>query len=442
MKRGKNMVKTKYEFIKLIEFIDDQLIILLEKEANDGWILKGISSTSLKFKKEEPQHLKYQIDFNMPSDEYKNLLQQQGYKLVDNFKNVYIYKNQNIEAEDLQTDETTRLHALFDLYSIKHPFLWLFAEFLFVVFLYVYHWLLNDPIMLGHFYELFNLYVFYAVMMIFFLISILSLIQRYAIRYSIKRQIKCQTPNYLPYQICKILLNVLSILMTILVLLTGINTLMYSPFTIIRIILITIIIFSFRYIITKKVYRYGSVIKRRLLIIATWIIYLISMFLVNQINIPPHMEMSPYMDNQNIETDYSANLFSIYHCWSTLDEDHFNYIQLEAVYDCAYEHIAKEIMKYEIVYYEREGRMPSEEEIQEITESTGQWSSDDIPYVSYQKALQSFQSYQNPLIDECYYNQQVVIARKNKRLLIAYINDENDIDNIIPHYFQGMEVQS
>ena len=93
-------------------------------------------------------------------------------------------------------------------------------------------------------------------------------------------------------------------------------------------------------------------------------------------------------------------------------------------------------MKYELVMYENETRS-TPDAIHEIISQKQDYSKGDIPFYSYKKALQQLEVYENKQVEECYYNHHFFIARKDNKLLVSYMQDEdNYIDNVIEHYFK------
>ena len=84
------MINRKVKNLKFQMIINNELQALLENEAKRGWILKKVSNQFLTFVKEEPQNIKYQIDFSTPTQEYLDILKQDGYEFVDNFKELSI----------------------------------------------------------------------------------------------------------------------------------------------------------------------------------------------------------------------------------------------------------------------------------------------------------------------------------------------------------------
>ncbi|MBS7123784.1 MAG: hypothetical protein KH086_05340, partial [Coprobacillus sp.] len=65
-------------------------------------------------------------------------------------------------------------------------------------------------------------------------------------------------------------------------------------------------------------------------------------------------------------------------------------VPYEGYYQCANTFISKNIFKELVVEREREERMPSDEEINKITDEKGSWSSDEVKYDTYQNVLKKY----------------------------------------------------
>ena len=148
------MINRKVKNLKFQMIINNELQALLENEAKRSWILKKVSNQFLTFVKEEPQNIKYQIDFSTPTQEYLDILKQDGYEFVDNFKELSIYKNNNVLANDLQTDEITRLQALERIYTPKHLILLIILCLFLMMFLEFFRYLIfSQPLSCGYFFQ-------------------------------------------------------------------------------------------------------------------------------------------------------------------------------------------------------------------------------------------------------------------------------------------------
>ena len=103
----------------------------------------------------------------------------------------------------------------------------------------------------------------------------------------------------------------------------------------------------------------------------------------------------------------------------------------EGYYQCANTFISKNIFKELVVERERDERMPSDEEINEISEEKGSWSSDEVKYNTYQNILKKYRSKQSKYFDTVIEIGQYKLGIKEKNILVVY--DEN-IDYFYSHY--------
>lgn len=431
------MSKTKYKFLQIKKAIlYNELETLLEKEARNGWILIQFTNYFLKFKKDKPMNIKYQIDFSSPTLEYKELLKYEGYEFVDNNEELSIYKNHNHYAQELQTDETTRLLALIKYFSLKHPLLYIIVDFLFFLFIYFFKLLISGPKTLGHIYETLGFYMIYFFFITFFVCSILNVCQNVAAKYSLNREIHHKEPCLLPFTIFNKLYDVSLVLILIFFIYFFITRLLVSPFSIGIIVLLIIVIYLIQYIYKKILYQIEPGWIQKLLktfVIITCIF--ISIYFSNT-EIPVIMDTTPYMSDSNVTPEKSNNLLIASNTWSLSNDNQTDTLKYESINSCLNKDIALEVFQNKIIDYEREARMFTDEEIEKITEENESWSLNDVPYFSYEQAIQHMSVYQNSLIDQCYYNDDVVIALKDNIVLICYNQPEdNYMDNIINHYF-------
>lgn len=420
--------------------LNDDLQNILEKEAKEGWIFKKISNSMLKFKKEEPQDIKYQIDFSSPTQEYKEILKQDGYEFVDNFTELSIYKNNNINAYDLQTDETTRLLSLERMFTPKHPIIFFLVNVFYLCILEFFRLIVFDSLRsLGTILQSIDVWCIYLILLLLFLVEIFITLEQYLYKCIVHCQLQQKKYYLLPTKIIEIIIKILSIIMIIL----GIYILVSQIFDnhwidfIVKTLILYGIITLFRYMITKIAYRIESEPMQKIVKIVTFILYICAFTFVSSTEISKETKnnIKPYMNDTQINQDIYSNIF--YTSYVSTIEDFDTIYKKEEYEVCLNDFIAKEIFKSEISYYERETRMPTQEEIDKITEETGEWSSNDVPYQSYENAIETYHKYSNSLVDECYYNDLVFIARKDQTILISYLqNEDNYIDQVLNHYFK------
>ena len=81
--------------------------------------------------------------------------------------------------------------------------------------------------------------------------------------------------------------------------------------------------------------------------------------------------------------------------------------------------------------HEREERMPSDEEINKITDEKGSWSSDEVKYDTYQNVLKKYKSNHSKYFDTVIEIGQYKLGIKEKNILVVY---DEDIDYFYSHY--------
>ena len=433
------MINRKVKNLKFQMIINNELQALLENEAKRSWILKKVSNQFLTFVKEEPQNIKYQIDFSTPTQEYLDILKQDGYEFVDNFKELSIYKNNNVLANDLQTDEITRLQALERIYTPKHLILLSILCLFLMMFLEFFRYLIfSQPLSWGYFFQNSDLWCLYFFFISLILLCVLNISVSFAIKHGIQYQLNHQTSNFRFAIVLEKIIHVISFIMILLSIYVVIDVFVNENWLdfFIRVLIIFAIITLFQYIINKWVYRIASESLQKVIKISAFIIYICAFTMMSDIHFVSQEKTMPssYMTDATSQESYS-NIFSTSYITSL--ENTEKIIKKEMYITCLNDFIAKEIMKANIMDYERETRMPTQEDIDRITEETGEWSSADIKYLSYDDAFQTYQRYATPLADECYYNGFVVIARKDHTMIISYLQDEDHyIDHVLSHYLK------
>ena len=103
-------MKYKYTFLKNRLFYDEILIPYLDKMSKKGWNLVSVNSF-FKFEKSS-QVYKYQVDYNPLTDDYLETLDHLGYEHVCCMQDMHIYRNVNLDAEDLSSDEESELENI------------------------------------------------------------------------------------------------------------------------------------------------------------------------------------------------------------------------------------------------------------------------------------------------------------------------------------------
>ena len=114
--------KIKHERIDYKMIIEDTFCDYLSAQAKEGWIFTGIHAERISFKYQEPQDIKYQIEYGTLDYDYEDFLKENGYEGVCQFKRMIIFRNYNIHAPDLHSDDYVRLQAAKHMMG-KHPLL-------------------------------------------------------------------------------------------------------------------------------------------------------------------------------------------------------------------------------------------------------------------------------------------------------------------------------
>lgn len=103
-------ISTKY-FERLV-FYEKECIDFLEEQASHGYLLDKIGLFHVHFKPCQ-QPLKYQLDYNILTDEYLEIVHSLGYKQVAAVsENIHIFANENLNAPDLQSDDEVHQQVL------------------------------------------------------------------------------------------------------------------------------------------------------------------------------------------------------------------------------------------------------------------------------------------------------------------------------------------
>ena len=63
------------------------------------------------------------MDYNLLTPDYLEMITLEGYRFVDNYREISFFYNEDINAANLHTDEAARLMALGNIYKYFHVFL-------------------------------------------------------------------------------------------------------------------------------------------------------------------------------------------------------------------------------------------------------------------------------------------------------------------------------
>ena len=435
------MAKLKFENIDYQMIIENTLGEYLTNKAKNGLVLHKITFDQLSFEVCDPQNIKYQLEYGETEYEYDDFLNDIGYELVCLYQGISIYKNNDIHAPDLHSDESVRLQSLNKIVN-PHPILTVLSILLLCFPLsLIFNFILHSSKTLGTLFSLIEIIPFTLMLLWLAALLIVNIIQSFILKNIIKQVSNNVNPNYKPlYRISKIrsfmfyllIIIIPFILLQVLELFTNnvIESILHILFTSIAVALIYFIL------LLKK----NRINKRFICMITIFAIVLISgvrQIIDEKINIP---ETTPVSSSYMKEyTSYQKNngllIDSILFEYST-DNSGYYADKYEMYKTCLNEYIAVEVMKDDIINYENETRA-SPEMIDKILNETGEYSTGDIPFYNYEEALSHLTKYNNELVDECYYDNHFMIVRKDNHILVSYMQDEeNYIDNIIEYYFK------
>jgi len=419
----------KYKKLTNDLFNDEKLIQLLEDEAKNGWFLKGTSEFYLTFRKDEPKNLKYQIDYNKITDEYKNVLKQLGYHFVCGYgyEGGMIYYNEDIHAEDLYSDEQTRLMSIIYNYRPSVIISNAFTTLLRMLMVYIFY---KDIYYSSYPFSIYNFFInttrylfilFWTFSFILDFIKTIYLITMY--RYYSKQlnhPYSFQPVNYQVINTYRILSAVDTItifpILTICLIAVFIDlpAVFYLDLGII-LILIAILIYTHAY---KKV-----------AIISIIILLPLSIFSYDSYSIPDN---KPLYYNNNFEKDYINTTNSIFsRSISTYIFEEQNY---ENNINALNEDIAEILFKGEIISLDRNYR--KNKLIDEYQKIGKDYDENDYPYLSFEQALQNMKELHHPLVDQAYYNDNYVICIKDKQVVSFQYSSPDQMNTIIEYYFK------
>lgn len=429
-------VKYCYKYVKDLLIFEDECIEYLEKMALKGWRLVRVGATFFKFEKFPPQQLKYQMDNNQLSDEYLEFLNLSGYHFVDNFRELAIFYNEDIGAENLHTDDKTRLMILDDKYKswriilagVGALFSYISADFYGVFSLLTRNTLgsffLELPLFLGH-------YLMLIISLIFLIDAFIGLL----VKWDIKRQ---QNNKSSLKQWIKLGFKIDNIIIIITLVLVGfavINMIFYRPRALIYLIISFILYLIFAHFINKSIYRENNEVMRKVKVIMAVVVFFSINFIGRQFDFGnPSKTVAPFQQAKDVET--SSDLSILLKTYTSFcyqgEETEF----LETKYECFNNFIANEIFKELVCEVERDSRRPSQEEIDAIVEKTGEWSTNDIGYLDYNQALNKFERLENKYVSECWYLNDEYIAIQGNQVLLVKLKNDVKIDDVLRYYYE------
>lgn len=435
-------IKYKYIDYQFLEE-DEKVEQFLENQARKGWMLNKIGTSFFKFKKIEPKELRFFIDYQRASDDYIYHLEQCGYHYIDNYRILNILYSEDLHIEPIQSDPVVKAISHKELYKPWSIIL------LFILGLFIFN--IVDVFNLSaiffrtidHIILYFNNYLFYLLVKLFGLYLIFESIIMLIWRIKYNREIKglttpkCLTQFFIYFH--KVFSIILTLLTTLLIILDSIN----DPAIILSIISILIIMEIYSHYIHKEIVKIESKPKRVMFSILAFILFvgcyqLISDFFSNQL-ISSQNSTAYQSDVYNFSQTTTTLFYVEDYKYGTLDKknEFDEYIQTysETVYNCRNEWIAKSIFRCLVRDASYQKRMPSDEEIEKITNEKGSFNSyEDVPFYSYQKSLNDLTHYEIKNTDICCGYDHHFIAIKDHVVYDFLLKDNTDIQKLVQFY--------
>lgn len=422
------MKKKKYKKLTQDLYVDENLITFLENEAKNGWFLKNIHLNIMVFQQDIPQTLKYQIDYNKPSNEYSDIISDLGYHCACIYKDKYIYYNEDIHADDLQTDLSANLLSMISFYGPKKIAFYLYFCIFFSMNVYS---LFNEMYYrfyrhsLAQFFQHTNYYILISVYLILVLSYLLEAIYTLIMNRYYHKMLDEPYNNIKQNMTFIKILEFLDIV-TVVSLLILVLYIIPIPQDIKLIFCISIFIFIFIFYIFST-HRYYKIIQTVVVIcLVASGIYLVQ----SQVLKIESIDQPLYLENrvESYFIDENEDIFS-----------HIKYIQIYSDYYekyviCLNDDIADIIFKEEIVMVEHEYRR--DVYVDDSIAMNQPYDIKNIVYYSYEDALKQMKRYETTLVDTCYYNERYMVCMKDHYVLTCEIQDDDHfIDHVLNYYF-------
>lgn len=435
------MFKTKYKLFNYLHVLEDSLTDLFEEESRKGWHITKFGGTCLKFKKGNPKDIKYSLDYIIPDDEYKEILSQQGYEYIDNLQSLFLYRNNNIHADEIHTDNLTKYQAIKDcLAPTRNIYLSILVIFLTAILSsHIFSKVFMYPFVLGSIYKYLSLYLTSLFFIMFILFFILYIISQICMKVHLNKLSNNENGYLKQNQIINKLMNIFTIIFLLVSAVVSIVILQTNPKIIITLVLSFLVISIYSYFINKLVYRISDDFKRKISTILVVIIFFITHFAVQNIEFEKQelpLLIKPYMDNYSFKFSEENFLTTDYTLYGR-ENNNDNFTAYEDYSVCLNNHIAKKIFESNIIYLD--SYLKNNMNLNDLFWNNHSiWFDEKFTFRSYDNIITSLQEHKNSLIDKCYYNDMFTFILKDNKVLVTYTNNNIEhIDNIIEHYFKG-----
>ena len=203
-----------------------------------------------------------------------------------------------------------------------------------------------------------------------------------------------------------------------------------------------ILITLFTTIINTKIPLIKNPIKKKIAVIVSVAVFVGVYFLYNEIDFSKldKQEMTITLPKNKRIDENNSNLLVdtttfIQKIGKDKDDGEVIY-SFEGYYQCLNTFVSKNIFKELVLERERQTRMPSDKEIDQIVEEKGSWRSDEIGYNTYQNVLKKFKKRKSMYFDQVVEIGHYQLGIKGKKVLIVY---NEDIDDFYHHYINFIQ---
>lgn len=437
-------MKTKYKLITMNTISDKHFTDYLQKQAKNGWMLEKTGSSFFKFRKTEPQDLRFFIDYERPIHSYLQVLEQRGYHFIDNFRIINIFYSDDINKEPIEKDaallaarEKRLYHPGIIATFIISGLLLFFTCDIFGLSTYLF-------ISKDHMILYFNKLIAYFILKFVSVFFIWQGIFLWLLRFKCSREShNKQFPHGL-FVGAAFISRLFDIIIFITLIVCIIIFSMDLPFLLLAFFLYLILYCGISYCINKKIIKIENETKRKLLMIVVLLFFIISYLTISSVFDRDEQCFPQSNGYQSAANNYESQSRTLLYNHETYyghdnDKDQLNsYIQTysEDIYYCINEDIAQSVFAALIINADHDRRIPDMQEIDRITEEKGSFDSlKDVPFYNYEKSAAHLNAYHDQDYDLCYGYDDNYIVMKDKTVFSLQLKDDTDLHQLLDYYF-------
>lgn len=427
-------MRYKYTFLRNRLFYDEILIPYLDKMSRKGWNLVSINSF-FKFEK-STQIYKYQVDYNPLTDDYLETLDYLGYEHVCCMQDMHIYRNLNLDVEDLSSDKDILCETKLKMFKPWAIAMCILAAIIFYGFTSFFSWIYRfswGSIFL-HLDVFFSVFLLYVGCFLWLFAALIIYLKRRALK---KRTYSYQKFKYLDGFV-HIFLDILAALIIVMLFVLK----MHRLSTVLSFLGYFILITLFATIINTKIPLIKNPIKKKIAVIGAVALFVGVYYFYNEIDFSKldKQEVTITLPKNRSVDENNSNLLVDTTTFTQKigkdKDDGEDIYSFEGYYQCLNTFVSKNIFKELVLERERQTRMPSDEEIDRITEEKGSWSSDEIGYNTYQFVLKKYQQGKSKYFDQVVKIGQYQLGIKGKKVLVVY---DEEIDDFYHYYINFIQ---